>query len=62
MNKKAENGILRVQQRYREHLVDLISVLESDPMPYTSHDVAKIQGGEDAYRVRIGDILGDLPH
>jgi len=37
-------------------LLDLVSTLKSEPIPYRIYDVSKLRGREDAYRIRIGGI------
>ena len=41
---------------YRKRIYELIETLKMDPIPSALYYLAKMEGGESEYRIRIGDI------
>ena len=37
-------------------MLELVSALKVDPIPYRAYDVSRLQGREDTYRIRLGGI------
>ncbi|MDG7016393.1 MAG: type II toxin-antitoxin system RelE/ParE family toxin [Nitrososphaerota archaeon] len=52
LSKRALRELLALQQPTRSRIVERLEQLKGDPLP---RGVAKLQGRQDLYRVRVGD-------
>ena len=53
--KRVRKQIDKLPRDIKSKIDELIEVLKIWPIPVKTHDVKKIKGREDIYRVRIGD-------
>jgi len=53
VSKKALKSLEKVPQSYKRRVLELLKVLERDPLP-EGYDLKKLKGFESAYRIRIG--------
>ncbi|MFQ6055193.1 MAG: type II toxin-antitoxin system RelE/ParE family toxin, partial [Methanosarcinales archaeon] len=37
-------------------LIEMLDILESNPLPFKKYDLKKLKGYQDTYRIRIGDL------
>jgi len=52
-------GRARTKQTTRavtDRIIEIATILENEPVPWKTHDVARIKGREDTYRIRLGDL------
>ncbi len=56
MTNKATKSSRRLPDHYKRNLAELLIVLEENPVPSQSYDIAKMKGLVDTFRVRLGDI------
>lgn len=56
MSRKAEKSALKMPEHYRRRIKELLEILEDNPVPVEFYDTVKMGGGNDDYRIRIGDI------
>ena len=54
--KKAQKSLFKMPIHYQKRVKELINTLGSDAIPAEFYDIQKLQGREDEYRIRIGDI------
>ncbi len=47
---------MRLGSKQSAQILELVSVLKREPIPYTVYDLVKLKGKDDAYRIRIGDL------
>ena len=52
LSKRAYRELVRLQQPTRSRIVERLEELKGDPFP---HGVAKLQGRDNTFRVRVGD-------
>lgn len=55
-NRRAERELSRQPRAVADRIIKIATILENEPVPWKTHDVAKIKGREDTYRIRLGDI------
>jgi mRNA interferase RelE/StbE len=55
ISKRAEKALKRYRDS-RVRLLELFSVLRDNPVPAEYYDVKKVEGRDDTYRVRLGDM------
>ena len=37
-------------------MLELVSILKNEPIPYKTYDLSKLRGRLDVYRIRMGDL------
>jgi mRNA interferase RelE/StbE len=37
-------------------MLELVSILKNEPIPYKAYDISKLRGRVDIYRIRLGDL------
>ncbi len=55
IHRKAQKEIKSLPEDIRDKVLNLIINLQYAPYPFKEHDLKKIKGLKDVYRVRIGD-------
>ena len=55
LSNKAEKS-LRSYRAHRRRILDLLVMLQENPVPAEFYDVKRIGGRSDSYRVRLGDL------
>jgi mRNA interferase RelE/StbE len=53
---RARKQLRKIDPQYHTRIKELLISLQSDPIPYKTHDIVKMEGKVDTYRIRIGDI------
>ena len=56
MANRAKKALRRLQDKYSRRVLELLVLLQDDPIPAAIFDVEKLAGAKDTYRIRIGDI------
>ena len=56
VKKRALRVVPLLPPAHREHVIELISMLETDPVPSRDFDIIKLEGYPSSYRVRLGGI------
>lgn len=56
MSNRARKAVRRLQEKYSRRVLELLVLLQNDPIPAAVFDVKKLAGIKDTYRIRIGDI------
>jgi mRNA interferase RelE/StbE len=56
VDKKAGKSYRKMPEFYRKRIVELGTVLKDKPVPAQEYDVTKMEGMEDTYRIRVGEI------
>lgn len=55
-NRRAERELSRQPRAVADRIIEVATILEKEPVPWKTHDVARIKGREDTYRIRLGDL------
>ena len=53
IHKKVEKRLYKLPKHILRKISELISILETNPVPWKSWDVRKLTGEEDIYRIRL---------
>ncbi len=53
---RARRSLKKLTNNYRRRVLELLRLLQNDPVPAALYDLKKLKGLEDTFRVRIGDI------
>lgn len=53
---KARKSSKKMPTHYKEKIIEITEVLGRNPVPSELHDVTKLSGKYDSYRIRIGSI------
>jgi len=53
--RKALRKLTKLDQKKKETIKEIISILKQDPIPFRKVDVSKLKGYNDIYRIRVGD-------
>ncbi len=56
VKKRAFKGLEKLKSGIQDSILELLHVLENEPIPYSNYDVVKLRGRDNVYRVRIGSI------
>jgi len=54
-HRKAEKSLYRLPKSVLALVYELVSVLEENPVPWSSWDLKPLKGRNNIYRVRLGD-------
>ena len=57
LKRRAVRFLERADARREAELMALLTALKENPVPVKAYDVSKLEGYENVYRVRLGDIL-----
>ena len=56
----AKNSVLkainRLDSKRKERIKEVILMLKENPVPFRVHDVAKLKGYDNMYRIRVGSL------
>jgi len=55
IKRKALRKLTKLDQKKKETIKEIISILKQDPIPFRKVDVSKLKGYNDIYRIRVGD-------
>ena len=56
IKKKALKYAKKLNKKRKNKLIEMLDILESNPLPFKKYDLKKLKGYQDTYRIRIGDI------
>ena len=56
LSNRAEKRLSRLPSHYKQNVIELLTILQENAVPAESHDVVKVKGFVDTFRVRIGDV------
>lgn len=55
IKRKALRKLTKLDQKKKETIKEIISILKQDPIPFRKVDVSKLKGYNNIYRIRVGD-------
>ena len=55
VSNRARKGAKKSPKELKEKIVELLDVLENEPVPADKYDVKKLKGLTNTYRIRFGD-------
>jgi mRNA interferase RelE/StbE len=56
VKKPAEKFLHKIQEDYRNNILTILDELKTNPIPYISHDVKRLEGYTHHFRIRKGKI------
>lgn len=56
IKRKALRKLEKLTQKQKQNIKTVILILKTDPIPFRKADVCKLQGYENTYRIRIGNL------
>jgi mRNA interferase RelE/StbE len=56
IKRKALRKLAKLTEKQKQNIKTVILTLKTDPIPFRKTDVCKLQGYENTYRIRIGDL------
>jgi len=56
IKRKALRKIAKLTEKQKQNIKMVILTLKTDPIPFRKADVCKLQGYENTYRIRIGNL------
>jgi len=56
IKRKALKKLSKLDQKQKRNIETIILILKTDPVPFKKADVCKLQGYNDTYRIRTGNI------
>lgn len=56
LSSRAKKELDNFEEKYRNRIARLFEILSFDPVPAKLFDVRKLEGADDAFRIRIGRI------
>lgn len=54
--KKTLKFLRRLSRKRKDRIKEIIAALKNDPIPFRQFDVAKLEGYDNTYRIRVGDL------
>jgi mRNA interferase RelE/StbE len=55
IKRKALRKLTKLDQKKKETIKEIISILKQNPIPFRKADVSKLKGYNNIYRIRVGD-------
>ena len=55
VSNRVRKGARKLPSELKEKIVELLDVLENEPVPADKYDVKKLKGLPNTYRIRFGD-------
>jgi mRNA interferase RelE/StbE len=55
IKRKDLRKLTKLDQKKKETIKEIISILKQDPIPFRKADVSKLKGYNNIYRIRVGD-------
>ncbi len=55
VSNRARKSAKRLPKELKEKIVEILDVLENEPVPADKYDVKKLKGLPNTYRIRFGD-------
>lgn len=55
IKRKDLRKLTKLDQKKKETIKEIISILKQDPIPFRKVDVSKLKGYNNIYRIRVGD-------
>jgi mRNA interferase RelE/StbE len=55
IKRKALRKLTKLDQKKKETIKEIMSILKQDPIPFRKVDVSKLKGYNNIYRIRVGD-------
>jgi len=55
IHRRVVKELKTLQKAHLRKFSEFVEVLKTNPVPWKTFDIRKIEGSEDTYRVRIGD-------
>ncbi|MEM1552627.1 MAG: type II toxin-antitoxin system RelE/ParE family toxin [Candidatus Bathyarchaeia archaeon] len=56
IKRKAFRKLEKLSEKQKQNIRTVILILKSDPIPFKKADVCKLQGYENTYRIRVGNL------
>jgi mRNA interferase RelE/StbE len=56
IKRKALRKLAKLTEKQRQNIKTVILILKTDPIPFRKTDVCKLQGYENTYRIRMGNL------
>ncbi|MEM3553822.1 MAG: type II toxin-antitoxin system RelE/ParE family toxin [Candidatus Bathyarchaeia archaeon] len=56
IKRKALRKLEKLSEKQKQNIRTVILILKSDPIPFKKADVCKLQGYENTYRIRVGNL------
>lgn len=56
ISNQARKFIKKLDNKRRERILVVLETLKSNPMPFRIYDLKKLEGIENSYRIRIGNM------
>lgn len=56
IKRKALRKLAKLNPKQKRNIKTIILILKNDPIPFKKVDVCKLQGYENTYRIRIGNL------
>ena len=56
VKRPAEKSLLKVRADYRKAVFEILDELKTDPIPYKTRDVRRLEGYKNHFRIRKGKI------
>jgi len=56
ISNQARKFIKKLDNKRRERILEVLETLKSNPMPFRIYDLKKLEGIENSYRIRVGNM------
>jgi len=56
ISNQARKFIKKLDNKRQERILEVLETLKSNPMPFRVYDLKKLEGIENSYRIRIGNM------
>lgn len=56
VSKRAKKFLKKLDRKRQKKIIDVLETLQLNPIPFRLYDMKKLEGMENGYRIRIGNI------